>query len=260
MSVIKELAAMATKVALDKGLKIGDTVKKNLISSSGALLVGDAAEKVAQKVGLIRKDCFDEIVIKIPFLKTVEDKIEAAFAEHPERKKMCFHFQESLRSGVKFCDENANVVFEIPEDKKNLRQIELVKEGRFVGRIEKKVTISLNPFADVQRYNAWAHTSNGLVTVKGFDSSIDLASWKLRHKFGGNYLIINCDGIEIGKIYAFGYGNFALDYDESVDPVELLLSFMAIKIRAEELKVNHNYGHNRDIPFAGFIDGLKDIF
>lgn len=73
-------------------------------------------------------------------------------------------------------------------------------------------------------------------------------------------LVINRDGMEIGKIYAFGYGNFALDYDESVDPVELLLSFMAIKIRAEELKVNHNYGHNRDIPFAGFIDGLKDIF
>lgn len=140
-----------------------------------------------------------------------------------------------MKAGVQFFDTDGNVAYEILENKRNLKQLEILKEGCVVGRIEKKITININPIADIQRYAAWVHSADGVVTVKDHNASTDLATWRIKEKFLGGSLVLDEAGNEIGKLYSLGEKTFVLDFMDSVDPVQLLLSLMAVKIRTEEL-------------------------
>ena len=259
MSVLKELVTVATKVAADGAMK-GKGIIKDAITSVAAVAAGTAAEEAAKKTGILRTNRYGELVLKVPFFKTTEDKIVKAFSEHPDRKKVCFHFTESIRDGVAFYDPEGNEAFSIRGSKKNLKQIELYEGSRFVGRIEKHVTINLNPFADVQKYDALARGSSGIIKVEWFNASADFASWVLKHKRGGNYIIEGNNGEEIGRVYSLGFFNFVMDYETTVDPVGLILAFMAIKIRAEEVKRNHQHGHKGSLWIEDVIADIKDVF
>lgn len=119
--------------------------------------------------------------------------------------------------------------------------------------------VNLNPFVDKKKYDAFIRGKHGIITVHGFTSESDFSSWKMTHKISKDYIIENAKGTEIARFYSLKYFHFVFDYDSSVDPVELILAFMAIKIRLEEEKVNH---HNADK--GTFIDeaiaDIKDIF
>lgn len=261
-SVLKELATAAAKVAADKALK-GKGLIKDAISSGIAVGAGTATEEAAKKVGLLRTNKYGELILKVPFLKTTEDKIEKAFAAHPERGKVCFHFVESIRNGVAFFDPDGNEVFTIRGNKKNLRQIELYEGAKYVGRIEKHVTININPFHDLQKYDAIIRNTAGIITVNWFNISTDIVPWYFEHKFGGNYIIkdISNEFKEIGNVYSLGYSNFVMDYEKTTDPALLLLEFMAVKIRMEEIKRNHQYADKKSSPWiSGVIADIKDIF
>ena len=229
MSILKELVTIATKVAVNGATK-GKGLLKDALSTTAAVTAGEAVEKVAKKAGLMRTNMHGELVLKVPFFKTTEEKIEKAFAEHPERQKMCFHFGKSFREGVDFFDPEGNKVFEIPKDKKNLKHIELYQGAKYVGMIDKHFTFNFNPLKEVQKYDAMVHNTSGIIKVVNQDVSIDISEWIMKHKFGGNYLILDKNGEEIGKVYGLGFSNFVMDYVDSLDPVELILSFMAVKI------------------------------
>ena len=229
MSVLKEMTTIAAKVAADGAIK-GKGLIKDAVSSVAAVAAGTAAEEAAKKAGLLRTNKHGERVLKIPFFKTTEDKIEKAFAKHPERGKVCFHFLESIRDGVVFYDPDGNEAFKIKGSKKNLKQIELYEGNKFLGRIEKHITINLNPFADIQKYDALVRNTSGTIKVKWFNASTDIIPWSLKHKRGGNYVIEDGDSKEIGRVYSLGFFNFVMDYEKSVDPAMLLLEFMAIKL------------------------------
>ena len=124
MSAFKELVTIAAKVAADGAIK-GKGMLKDVLSSTAAVTAGEVAEKVAKKAGLMRTNMHGEQVLKVPFFKTTEEKMEKAIAEHPERQKVCFHFGTTLREGVDFFDPDGNKVFETRENKKNLKHIEL---------------------------------------------------------------------------------------------------------------------------------------
>ncbi len=259
MSTLKELVTIAAKVAADGATK-GKGLLKDVLSSTAAVTAGEVVEKAAKKAGLMRTNMHGDLVLKVPFFKTTEDKIEKAFAEHPDRQKVCFHFGRSIREGVDFFDPDGNKVFEIREDKKNLKHIELYQGVKYVGRIDKHPTFNFNPLKEVQKYDAMVHNSSGIVKIVNLDVSIDLSEWLMKHKFGGNYIIQDNNGEEIGKVYSLGFFNFVMDYEDSLDPVELILSFMAVKIRIEELRENHRHGYKGGSMIVDMIDDLRDIF
>ena len=101
MSGLKELVAIATKVAVDGAVK-GKGVLKDIISSTAAVTAGGAADEAAKKLNLYRTNRWGEQVLKIPFFKTTDDKIEEALAKHPERDKVVFHFTDS-KQNVRNC-------------------------------------------------------------------------------------------------------------------------------------------------------------
>ena len=259
MSVLKELATVAAKVAADGALK-GKGIIKDAVNSIATVAAGTATEEAAKKVGLLRTNKYGELVLKVPFFKTTEGKIENAFAEHPERGKVCFHFLESIRDGVAFYDPDGNEAFTIRGNKKNLRQIELYQGDRFLGRIEKHVTVNFNPFADVQKYDALVRNTSGIIKVEWLNASTDIIPWSMKHKRSGNYIIEDDDGKEIGRVYSLGYFNFVMDYEKTVDPALLLLEFMAIKIRIEEVKINHQHKHKGSLWIEDVIADIKDVF
>lgn len=265
MAGLGELAAIIAKVAVDSTIKGKGIVQKAqktaaVIAAAG---IADQVEKKAEALGINK---IGEWIHRIPFFTTAEEKIAKAFAEHPERNKVCFHFTESIRDGVSFYDPDGNEVFVIRGNKKNLRQIELYNGDRFVGRIEKHITININPFSNLQKYDALIHNTTTTVRVDLSKVSIDGVSWSMNKISGGNYSVVNSIFEEVGRFYSLGSRNFVLDYDDTVDPTELLLAFMAIKIRAEEVMRNHQHprpGHKGQPVFADlrdFIDDMKDIF
>lgn len=259
MSTLKQLVTIAAKITADRTVK-GKGLLKDVLSTNAAMAAGEVAEKVAKKAGIMRTNMHGEQVLKVPFFKTTEEKMEEAIAEHPDRQKVCFHFGKSLREGVDFFDPDGNKVFEIREDKKNLNHIELYQDEKYVGRIDKHTTFNFNPLKDVQKYDAMMHNSRETITVVDFDVSIDQSSWLMKHKFGGNYIIQDRNGEEIGKVYGLGFSNFVMDYVDSLDPVELILTFMAVKIRLEEVKENHRYTYRNSLLIDDIIADLKDIF
>ena len=262
MSALRELAAIAAKVATEKASK-GKSFIHEAANIGVAGAVGELTEQAAKKVGLLQTNKYGELFLKVPFFKTVEDKIAKAFAEHPERGKVCFHFVQSIRNGVIFYDPDGNEAFKICGNKKNLRQIELYEGNRYVGRIEKHITINLNPFRDLQKYDAIIRNTSGIIEVFWFSASTDIAPWWFEHRFGGKYIIrdaVNA-GKEIGKVYYFGNYNFVMDYEKTVDPALLLLEFMAIKIRMEEYKRNHENANKKSSTWIdNVIAEFKDIF
>lgn len=258
MSVLKDLVFAATKVAID-GAQKSSGIIKNVISTNAAAIAGVASEEIAKKTGILRTNRYGELVLKVPFFKSTEEKIEAAFNEHPERGKVCFHFLDSIRKGVAFYDPDGNEVYTIREDKKNLRKLALYKGSVFAGSIDKHVTINLNPMANIQKYDALVGTTSGQVILNWLNASVDFDSWSFKHKMKGNYIIEDKNGEEIGRVYSLGFFNFVMDYEASMNPAGFILAFMAIKIRQEELHRNHHKGHN-PLGIEEDIAYIKDIF
>lgn len=58
-------------------------------------------------------------------------------------------------------------------------------------------------------------------------------------------------------MYNLGYFNYVLDYDDTVDPVKLILAFMAMKIRIEEVRRNHNSSLH-GTKGRWFVDDIKE--
>lgn len=264
MPSLSELAAIAAKLAAEKAIK-GKSIVQKVQKAAVVLTAADVANAVEKKARDLGINKIGDLVRKVPIFNTTEEKIAKAFAEHPERNKVCFHFTSSIRDGVSFYDPDGNEAFVIRSNKKNLRQVELYQGSRFLGRIEKHITININPLSDLQKYDAMINLSSTTVRVNHSNVSMDHASWKMNKLSGGNYSVVNKHEEEVGRFYALGHRNFVLDYDDTVDPAELILSFMAIKIRIEEVLRNHhrNYGGRGQQPFSGlidFIDDLKDIF
>lgn len=81
-----------------------------------------------------------------------------------------------------------------------------------------------------------------------------------------DFSFVNEVGNEFAKVYHLGSANYALDYPDASDPAELLLAFMAIMIRSEEVKRNHSFsrqGSKSGLPLDGVRDaiaGIRDIF
>ena len=117
----------------------------------------------------------------------------------------------------------------------------------------------MNPFADVQKYDVSVRNTTGVIKVNWFNASTDITPWVLKHKRGGNYIIEDGEKQEIGRVYSLGFFNFVMDYIPTVDPVLLLLEFMAIKIRFEEVKRNHEFD-KKGLWIDHLIADVKDVF
>ena len=263
MSGLKELVAIATKVAVDGALK-GKEVLKDFVTSSAAVSAGGAADEAAKKLNLYRTNRWGEQVLKIPFFKTTDDKIEEALAKHPERDKVVFHFTDSLlsiRDGVVFYGPDGNEVFHIPANKNNLRQIELYQGEKYIGRIEKHVTINLNPLSNLQKYDLQLRNSKETVRVELFTASIERASWTMTRK-SEDFCIMNKNGAEFARFYNLGFYNYVFDYDSSADPAALIFAFIAMHMRIQEHRNNHpRHGYKGKGPILeDMIGNIKDIF
>lgn len=200
--------------------------------------------------------------MKLPFFKSTEEKIAEAFEAHPERQKVCFHFTDSIRDGVSFYDPDGNEIFTNRKDKGNLKKFDLYKDDRFAGRIEKVVTINFNPLSELQRYSVMVKTSRpGMMLVEGLNARPDYASWRLKYN-----VFVNESDEEFGRAYCFADHNYVLSFDDTVDPTELILAFMAIRIRSEEIRRNHtpiNHGTKGRLlidDIKDTIGDIKDIF
>ena len=62
------------------------------------------------------------------------------------------------------------------------------------------------------------------------------------------------------RVYSLGYFNYVFDYEEIVDPVEIILAFMTVKIRTEEVKRNRQKGHKGGLWIEDVIADIKDVF
>ncbi len=248
MSILKGLIAVTATKMSKEALPVGIAA------------TAEIAKGIAKKTGILRENRYGELVLKVPFFKTTEAKIEKAFEKHPERNKVCFHFVESIRNGVVFYNPEGKETFEIRRSKKNLKQIDLYERGKCVGSIKKHITININPFADVQKYDAVVHGKTGIIKLNWFDVSADFVSLKLKHKRLGNYIVENSKEEEIGRVYSLGYFNFVIDYETTADPVAIILAFMAIKIRLEEVKRNHHRGYKGRLWIDEVIADIKDVF
>lgn len=259
MPDIKDFAMLAAIIAAD-GVTKGKGLVNKAIAGIAAGTAVEAADSAAKKVGLLQKNRFGEWMLKLPLLKNSEQKIEEKFALHPERKKVCFHFSNSIRDGVPFYDPDGNKAFEIRPGKKNLKRLELYQGDRFAGWIAKHLTIKLNPLHRVQKYDALIHNSTCMINVEIPNAWIEGVSWKMEHKFGGDYIVYNRDMEEIARFYSLGFFNFVFDYDDTVDPAEMILTFMAIKIRIEEERYNHRKTGIGHLEIDDAIGDLLDIF
>lgn len=211
-SMLKELAAVAAKVAADKALK-GKGLIKDAVSGIAVGAAAGTVEKVTEKAGELWKKRCGNLTMKLPFFKSTEDKIAEAFEAHPERQKVCFHFTDSIRDGVSFYDPDGNEAFSIRKDKGNLKKIDLYKGERFAGRIEKVVTFNINPLSDLQRYSIMVKTSNlGMIRVEGLKARPDYAFWKLERDgfVNADNVFVDEKGEEFGRLYNLGSFNYVI--------------------------------------------------
>lgn len=258
MPLVDELLKFASKAASQTATLVTE-FSKNPQAVVSAFAVKEAAEELGKETGILKTNRLGGLYIKVPLFKSKEERINQIFALHPDRNKVCFRFTDSIRDGVNFYDPDGLCIFEIHSGKQNLRQLDLYEDGRFAGRIQKIVTLSLNPLADKQDYKAQIRGSSGIITVSWFTASSDIFTWHMTHKIGKDFIIENTEGKEIARFYSLKSAYFVFDYVRTADPVEMLLAFMAIKIKSEESKHNQQL-RSRGGPLGRIEAEIKDIF
>ena len=264
---LNKLVSTAAKVAVGAA-EIGKEVIGGVVSGVKEGIASEKSERAAEEANAPKDTRCEELIEKLPFLKASEAKVTEAFFAHPERKMIWFCLPDSVTEGVIFHDSEGNEAYAIRKDSGNIRKVELFQGETSAGSIEKVITISISSPVGLQKYAVSLHGEKpGTITVEGLNVKPDYASWSMKHigLINADFSFVNEVGNEFAKVYHLGNANYALDYPESSDPAELLLAFMAIMIRSEEVKRNHSFsrqGSKSGLPLDGVKDviaGIKDI-
>jgi len=265
---LNKLVSTAAKVAVGAA-EIGREVIGGVVSGVKDGIAGDAADRAAEEANPPKDTRCEELIEKLPFLKASAEKVAEVLNAHPDRKTIWFRLPDSVTDGVVFHDAEANEAYIIRGDGGNLRKIDLMQGDLPVGSIEKVITISITSPVGLQKYAVSLNAQKvGVLSVEGMNVKPDYPAWSMKHigLVNADFSFVNEVGNEFARIYHLGNAVYALDYSESCDPAELLLAFMAMIIRSEEIKRNHSFsrqGSKTGLPLDGVRDviaGIKDIF
>lgn len=265
---LNKLVSTAAKVAVGAA-EVGKEVIGGVVSGVKEGIENGKSERASEDTPSPKDTRCEELLERLPFLKASEAKVAEVLSAHPERKSLWFRLPDSVTDGVVFNDPEGNEAYDIRKGDGNLRKIELFRGDTPAGSIEKVITISITSPVAVQKYAVSLHGEKpGNITVEGLNVRPDYTSWSMRHigLVNADFSFVNEVGNEFAKVYHLGSANYALDYPDASDPAELLLAFMAIMIRSEEVKRNHSFsrqGSKSGLPLDGVRDaiaGIRDIF
>ena len=212
------------------------------------------ADKISRRFGKTdkQKSPYGEIVIRLPFLKSVERQVLEILALHPEREKLFLNLDETtIKDRLIFYDMDGAEKFHIKASQNNLKHIKLFQNEALVGELEKKSSL-LKDLISVDNAMQFAVTLHGkefgIIEVK--ERKIlktcvipDFGAWEVQQKGISNYEVLDGAGSEIAKIYFPGDGKYILEYTDLFDSSMLVLSLMAIQMRKEgirrQIKIEH---------------------
>ena len=123
--------------------KIGKGMLGEILGEQTAAAIGNKVNHALEKVG-VQKVVDGAIVIKLPFMKSVEKRTQEALAVHPEWTKICAHmYDDSIQNETVFYDLDGNVLYKIKKRWRNLKHVELLQNDNIIGVVQKKLILSL---------------------------------------------------------------------------------------------------------------------
>lgn len=235
MAGIGDLLGLAARAATQATLKNKGSVNK-MVGSAIGHAVANAANSLLVKTKVQSED--GKLLLKLPFLKNVEEKTRSILAIHPDRKKVFFHMADSICDESVFYDIEGNAVYQINKSSKNLKHISLCSNNQFIGEIQKKTELIKNPLQDSDKYSITLH-GNDLGHIIVGDRIIktyakpEFDSWEMTEKGFHAYEILDKDEKEIASIYYPGDSTYIIDCSNSFDLELLIMTFMAVQMRKE---------------------------
>lgn len=246
MPGLGDLVGKKAETALKRAGKNGGLLQEVIVSIAGekvASTVGDKVNQVLEKVG-IQKQLDGKILIKLPWMKSVEARTAEVLSIHPEWGKICAHiYDDSIRNETVFCDLDGNEWYKIKKTWKNMKHIALLREDNIIGEVHKKIILIKNPlsFAEPYRYTLTLR-GNDLGTLEIRDQKLkahvrpDFDSWKLIQINSSDFELSDGTGCIVAGVYDVGENNYIFDYSTSVNPELLILTYIATQMREENLR------------------------
>ena len=238
MAGIGDFLGLAARTATQAALNKKNFINK-VINSSVGQSVADAANNLLVKARVQRED--GSLIIRLPFLKSVEDNTRKILAIHPDRQKLFIHLGDTICEECTFYDIEGQVLFQINKSSKNTKHILLLKDSDTVGELQKKTELIKNPLQDKYKFSVHLNGSDlGCIIVD--DSFMktyakpDFDSWEMKQKGIHSYEVLDKEEKEIASIYYPGDSTYIFESSESFDLSLLVLSFLAIQMRREHQK------------------------
>lgn len=247
MPGLKDLWGDLAKNAIERKDGKEGIVKELIKSAAGDKAAEFINEKVAPKlnqalgkVGV--KDLDGKILIKLPFMKSVDERSEEALSVHPEWNKICAHlYDNSVRNEAVFYDLDGNELYKIDNSGRSFKHICLLKGGAVVGEVQKKLIMLKNPLSVSEPYKYTVTVRGkelGTVEIKDLKwkpaAIPDFASWTMADTHSLRYDVTNESGKVIAAVHDVTENKYVFDYSDAFDPELLILTFIAIQMRDED--------------------------
>ncbi len=229
---------------LNSGKKGG--MIKELIGEEAAEVVGSRVNQLLEKAG-IQKQLDGKILIKLPWMKSVEENTAEVLAIHPEWGKICAYvFDDSVRNETGFYDLEGNEWYRIKGAWNNARHMALLREEQVIGEVHKEHILIKNPLslADMYRYSIILRGKElGTIEIKDqkfkacCKPNFDL--WVMNEKKHGEYEVLDESGNAVAAVYSTGENNYVFDYSTSFNPELLILTYIATQMREEDISYSN---------------------
>ncbi len=248
MPGIGDLLGAAAKQAIKN--KIGTGKIRELVGGvlgeTAAETIGTTVNQTLEKVG-IQKELDGKILIKLPFMKSVEKRTKEALAVHPDWKKICAHlYDDSIKNESTFYDLDGKELYRIKKKWRNLKHVELLHYGNVIGVVQKKLILIKNPlsFAEPYRYSITLHGKElGIIEIRDQKfkpyGKPDFASWEMNGKEFMNHKVLDATGETLAEVWDVTENKYIFDYSDSFDPELLILAFVAFQMREEDKRSKH---------------------
>jgi len=238
-SLVGALAMQVVKESIGNGV-IKEAVGEILGIQAAATIEG-TVDHVLEKTG-IQKELDGKILIKLPFMKSVEKRMQEALAVHPEWKKICAHvYDDSILNETIFYDLEGNEIYKINKTRKNMKHIELLWKGNVIGVVQKKLLVLKNPlsFANLYRYSITLHRKElGFIEIQDHKFRTygrpNFATWEMHGKNSMKYIVLDEAGNSIAEVWDVSENKYIFDCSNSFDIELLILAFAAFQMREQD--------------------------
>jgi len=240
------LGDLLGKITSDAVTGKAGKIVKELVGPAITQKVAEKANNLLEKAG-IQKELDGKILIKLPFMKSVETNIAEVLQIHPEWNKIAAHlYDNSVKNDSTFYDLDGNVLYRINESRRNIKHVELCRNGTPIGQVQKKLILLKNPLsmAEPYRYSVCLR-GRELGTIEITDRKLirtcvkpDFDTWELNEVKHQQY-VVSKNGQDIAMVHDVGENRYIFVFSDSFDPELLILVFMGIQMRDEDKMSKH---------------------